>query len=115
MRHEVITRPKRIQRTALRNWRLPANSVYVGRPSIFGNPFSASGHGYETALHLYRRWIIEGGCVHGYPYFTDFYDRLVVALPEIRGKDLACWCTLDQECHADVLLALVNKATFPKL
>lgn len=30
------------------------------------------------------------------------------ALDELRGKDLACWCPLDQPCHADVLLELAN-------
>jgi hypothetical protein len=29
-------------------------------------------------------------------------------LPELRGKNLACWCPLDQPCHADVLLELAN-------
>jgi hypothetical protein len=27
---------------------------------------------------------------------------------ELRGKSLACWCRLDQPCHADVLLELAN-------
>ncbi len=27
---------------------------------------------------------------------------------ELRGKDLACWCALDQPCHADVLLEWAN-------
>jgi Domain of unknown function (DUF4326) len=27
---------------------------------------------------------------------------------ELRGKDLACFCPLDQPCHADVLLELAN-------
>jgi hypothetical protein len=26
----------------------------------------------------------------------------------LRGLDLACWCPLDQPCHADVLLELAN-------
>lgn len=26
----------------------------------------------------------------------------------LRGKDLMCWCPLDQPCHADVLLDLAN-------
>jgi hypothetical protein len=30
-------------------------------------------------------------------------------LTELRGKNLACWCPLDQPCHADVLLELANK------
>lgn len=29
-------------------------------------------------------------------------------LDELRGKDLACWCPLDQPCHADVLLEIAN-------
>lgn len=28
----------------------------------------------------------------------------------LRGHDLACWCPLDQPCHADVLLDLANRA-----
>ena len=27
---------------------------------------------------------------------------------ELRGKDLACFCPLDQPCHADVLLEIAN-------
>jgi hypothetical protein len=30
---------------------------------------------------------------------------------ELAGKDLACWCPLDQPCHADVLLELANPTT----
>jgi len=30
------------------------------------------------------------------------------ALPELRGKDLGCWCA-PENCHGDVLLALANK------
>ena len=29
-------------------------------------------------------------------------------LHELRGKNLACWCKLDEPCHADVLLKLAN-------
>jgi Domain of unknown function (DUF4326) len=28
---------------------------------------------------------------------------------DLSGKDLACWCPLDQPCHADVLLELANQ------
>jgi Domain of unknown function (DUF4326) len=26
----------------------------------------------------------------------------------LRGYDLACWCPLDEPCHADVLLEIAN-------
>ncbi|SII07108.1 Uncharacterised protein [Mycobacteroides abscessus subsp. abscessus] len=29
-------------------------------------------------------------------------------MTELAGHDLACWCPLDQPCHADVLLELAN-------
>ena len=31
-------------------------------------------------------------------------------LTPLRGHDLACWCPLDQPCHADAILALANGA-----
>ena len=41
-----------------------------------------------------------------------FAGRLPVTIEdvktELRGKDLACWCPLDQPCHADVLLEIAN-------
>jgi hypothetical protein len=33
----------------------------------------------------------------------------MAALDELRGKDLACWCT-PLACHGDVLLRLANAA-----
>lgn len=45
-------------------------------------------------------------------HFRRFIERVadpvVFDLSELRGKDLACWCPLDQPCHADVLLEIAN-------
>jgi len=35
--------------------------------------------------------------------------RIFDGLPELRGRDLACWCPLDQPCHADTLLEIANR------
>lgn len=40
--------------------------------------------------------------------------KLVDGLASLRGKNLACWCPLDQPCHADVLLELANAPGSPK-
>jgi hypothetical protein len=42
-----------------------------------------------------------------------FYRRLYskskpFGIGDLRGRDLACWCRLDQPCHADVLLEMAN-------
>jgi hypothetical protein len=34
-----MSAPKRIQRKRTKGWRMPEGAVYVGRPTIFGNPF----------------------------------------------------------------------------
>jgi hypothetical protein len=28
---------------------------------------------------------------------------------ELRGRDLACYCPLDESCHADVLIEIANR------
>jgi hypothetical protein len=87
---------KRIQRKRSAGWRMPENTVYVGRPTRWGNPFRVGGLGVPTAIEKYRGWLNER-------LFAD-PDFL---LP-LRGKDLACWCRVDQPCHADMLLEFLE-------
>src|SRR5688500_7708213 len=85
--------PKRIQRKRSKGWRMPEGAVYVGRPTRWGNPFRVGG---STSAAMA---VAEFGV---YVSLNGF------DLTELRGKDLACWCPLDQPCHADVLLELAN-------
>ncbi len=85
--------PQRIQRKRTKGWRMPEGAVYVGRPSKWGNPFAVGDD-------------IAGLDATG--FFAEFVAPKL-DLRELRGKDLACWCRLDQPCHADVLLELANK------
>lgn len=39
---------------------------------------------------------------------VDLRRMVLDRLQELRGHDLACWCRLDQPCHAEVLLELAN-------
>lgn len=39
----------------------------------------------------------------------DYKEYILSRLHELRGKNLACWCPLNQPCHADVLLKLANR------
>lgn len=117
-----MTKPKRIQRQRTKGWRMPENAIYVGRPTIWGNPFwhAAIFHGVELSLALYRntiQGIWDPSVVAKLPltYYDDHCDWLqrignhpVESLNELRGHDLCCWCRLDQPCHADILLELAN-------
>lgn len=99
--------PQRIQRRRTAGSRMPEGAVYVGRPSRWGNPFRRGDDTPESwayAVELFRRMLALWPVGHGlYPYPTRAEIRT-----ELAGKDLACWCPLDQPCHADVLLELAN-------
>lgn len=96
--------PRRIQRKRCKGWRMPSNTVYVGRPTKWGNPYNTGDPAVD--MRCFRKeleWYLSGvGCS---PDRTKFVRQ---GLEELRGKNLACWCAPDQPCHADVLLELAN-------
>jgi len=92
--------PIRVQRKRSRDWRMPADTVYVGRPTKWGNPFAVGSPGVSSAseaVELYRDWIKAE--LNANPRFLD----------PLLGKNLACWCPLDKPCHVDVLLELLSE------
>lgn len=99
--------PKRIQRKRTKGWKMPPNTVSVTRPGPFGNPFRASdylgdsrsGKNRKMAVDAFRTWI-------------EYDDQVALReriRTELRGKDLACFCAICEQCHADVLLELANR------
>lgn len=79
---------KRIQRKRTKGWKMPPKTVYVGRGSKWGNPCVI-----RTAAD--RIHAVSWYEAHVLPHLD---------LSELVGKDLACWCRLDQICHADSIL-----------
>jgi len=84
--------PKRIQRKRTKGYRMPEGAIYVGRPTKWGNPFKGL-----SEIPLYRE------------YIKEMIKTGSLNIEELRGHDLACWCSLDEQCHADVLLEIANK------
>ena len=106
--------PQRIQRKRTKGWRIPEDAVYVGRPTDYCNPWTitdAKAWGVPGGDGEHRRWavskyadeLMERGGTGEIEFVTiaEIRDRL-------RGRDLVCWCPLDQACHADVLLEIAN-------
>jgi len=81
---------------------MPLNTVYVGRPTKWGNPFVVKEFGLDVAIAKYLEWLQYRIGIE--PYFLD----------PLRGKDLACWCSLDKPCHADVILKILNEQRLVK-
>ena len=113
---------KRIQRERTKGWRMPEGAVYVGRHTKWGNPFKVGEDASwaDTRPPEYRRAIVHtcpqtlGEVVENYRTFVSFYLSIndgrynSTDIRMLRGKDLACWCPLDQPCHADILLEMAN-------
>lgn len=93
-------KPIRIQRKRTKGWKMPPNTVSVTRPGMWGN-YAAVRAGPQTgqaAVNAFRQWVeIEASWA--------WKGRASI---DLRGKNLACWCPLDQPCHADVLLEIAN-------
>lgn len=78
--------------------------VYVGRPTVWGNPYShkentAAKYKVETreeAIAAFEQWVLA------LPGFVRFIKQ------ELRGKVLGCWCSPDP-CHAEVLARIANE------
>ena len=100
--------PIRVQRKRTKGWRMPANTVYVGRPTIWGNRYTAPEFfyvpGFSGTLTHARQ-----ACVDRFEYEMNAYFLFRERVKfQLAGKNLACWCPLDQPCHADVLLKIAN-------
>lgn len=104
--------PKRIQRKRTKGWQMPPNTVSVARPGKWGNPFIVTDRiapGKHVAGVHYWAVPTAHDAVACFREMINFRpDMLAAAIDELRGKDLACFCRLDQPCHADVLLELAN-------
>lgn len=127
--------PSRIQLRRTAGWRKPEGAIVVARPSKWGNPFRIYrdhhlvGPMWHVACETWTH-IPATQCIHGYVSSSraisiseavDLYrtllkirqrdepDRLRQWLHPLRGHDLACWCPLDQPCHADVLLQICRE------
>lgn len=71
------------------------HDVYVGRPSIWGNPFYIGrGKSRTWCIKCYEEWIVK-------------QPELMAQLHTLRGKTLGCHCK-PFACHADVLARLAN-------
>lgn len=80
----------------------PADAVYVGRPTKWGNPFpldhKQKGRDREAIIAKYREYV--------YSERNVFLREQVKK--ELKGKDLVCFCA-PKLCHADILLEIANE------
>ena len=86
--------------------------VYIGRGSKWGNPYTHKEG--TTAKYIVAT---RDEAIANYEGYLLGNEELMAALPELRGKVLACWCkdiNGKGSCHGDILLKYANlpKALF---
>lgn len=118
---QTISQPKRIQRSRRKGTKLPDGVIYVGRPTMWGNPFAIKGIGHARSVILHREWLagrigaltLEQSlkfCPSQIDALGRLRERVLSNLFRLSGKDLACWCPLTSEwCHAETLLHLATE------
>lgn len=75
--------------------KISEESVYIGRPSKWGNPFVIGKDGNrEQVIKKYEKWILS-------------QPKLMNELKELTGKDLVCYCS-PKACHGDILKKLIE-------
>ena len=108
---------ERVQLSRKKGWKLPPLTVKVDRSTRWGNPYRV---GEPVDMKQARRWgwkmkQPERSCdtaehavrLFGASLAFDDASKWVLR-QELRGKNLACWCALDQLCHADILMLYAN-------
>jgi hypothetical protein len=74
----------------------PADAIYIGRPSKWGNPFVIGKDGTrQEVVQKYKDYILTN-------------QSLLSQIQELRGKDVVCFCA-PQQCHGDILIELANQ------
>lgn len=121
-------KPRRIQLSRAKGWRMPEGTVKVDRSTGFGNPFpiikcASISRGVSSPIWQIGTW--EGPAMWfqdteaeartlSVEAFRAWIERPAQeairqkARLALRGKHLACWCALGAPCHADVLLEIAN-------
>jgi hypothetical protein len=128
-----MAKPVRLQLSRRKGFDLQALSIAanglsaakVARPGPFGNPWSVrecaqmldltENAARGQVLEWFKDWISKANDHEAlddlghYCGTREAHATLHKRLPDLRGKNLACFCRLDEACHADVLLDLANR------
>lgn len=83
--------------------------VFIGRPSIWGNPYS---HKEGTSA----KWVVGSRkeAIEKYREYIQTQPKLLNQVHKLRGKTLGCFCKPSM-CHGDVLVELIENQKFKSI
>ena len=80
-----------------------ANDVYIGRGSIWGNPYPIGSNGDTRGAVICKYVILMKDRLDG-----PDGEKWLVDLLALHGKNLVCYCS-PKQCHGDVLELLIEE------
>lgn len=99
-RHNSMLNTKdRTNITRVINRRTHSFDEYIGRGSIWGNPYTVEHYGRDKCIEMYEVLIRRK---------LEQDPTLVTKLMALQGKVLGCYCK-PQKCHGDVLVQLIEE------
>ena len=96
---------------------MPEGGIRCDRASPWGNPYRVvrDNAGWWCMLDRQRGLLFaseRAARAQAVMLHRELIERdpglLAAARHALRGRDLGCWCALDEACHVDTWLALVN-------
>lgn len=79
--------------------------VYIGRPSIWGNPYT-----HIKDKNTKAEFIVNSReeAIQKYEEYLRNQPDLLKLLPTLKNKILGCWCS-PKSCHGDIIIKLYNE------
>jgi len=101
MKASEITKAYRFQRSRKRGTRKPEGGICCDRSSRWGNEFDWRKWPRTSCRHVRNRADVR-------PANRTAKEVIDDVRANLSGKPLGCYCPLDQPCHVDVLVKIVN-------
>lgn len=104
-----------IRATTVGHWKADRCQVYVGRGSIWGNPFVFPG----MAARSQHKVTEAPDPIQAFERHLRATPHLLAALPSVQGKILGCYCKRlaqpmslpgAERCHAEVIARYADRA-----
>ena len=88
---------KRLQRKGYYD-PIPKGAKLVARPTRYGNPYFLTDYSLSRSLVLYDMWLTDK-LMNNRNFLNPLFD----------AEALVCYCSLDDDCHAEILIERIKK------